>query len=442
MIEFSTTEFVLLTIALVVLLLLNAIFVATEFSLVKLRFTRFGSGKMEEAKQSKSISTLLENMSDSIKVVRLGITSSTIAMGFLLVPIVLAISSGSGITSLGLAMVVAAIIAVGVHFILGELTPRAIALQHPIQSLKISVPVVQFFRFISKPYAVFLNTASSLILRFLRIDPSLDLNVLDVEAQIRSIVSEGDELPELAENIVSNTLDLRKLVAHDIMIPRNQLRYFDTEDSIEENLKIARETGHTRFPLCEGDLDHCIGIIHIKDVFHTGQLAEKISLGDITRPMVRFSMDDPLERVLQVFLKQKKHFALLTDDFGGTVGAITLEDVLEELVGEIQDEFDKEEVMIKPQNEGYFNVNGLTPLHDVSEMLGIELKASEVSTFGGMITYELGRMPVQGEVFQIDRLEITASVIDERRVVMAKVKVIEPEEVESESSDEETTIET
>ncbi len=438
MIEFSTIEFVFLSVSVVVLLLLNAVFVATEFSLVKLRFTRFESEKMEEAKQSKSVSSLLENISDSIKVVRLGITSSTIALGFLLVPIVLALSANFGISSFRWAIVGAGVLGVGIHFILGELTPRAIALQYPVQSLKVSLPVVHVFRVLSKPYAAFLNAASGLMLRALRLDPTLDLNVLDVEAQIRSLVSEGDELPELAEHIVSNTLDLRKLVAHDIMIPRNQLRYLDTENPISKNLEIARETGHTRFPLCEGDLDHCIGIIHIKDVFHVGEEMEDIHLNAITRPMMRFSMDEPLERVMQVFLKQKKHFALLTDDFGGTVGAITLEDVLEEVVGEIQDEFDKEEAMIRDLGDGRFHVNGLTPLHDLGEVIGFELEAEEVSTFGGLVTYELGRMPRQGENFQVGSLEVTAAKIDERRVISATVKVAEQEEVDSKDSDEET----
>ena len=223
----------------------------------------------------------------------------------------------------------------------------------------------------------------------------------------------------MTESILSNAMDLRKRVAHDIMIPRNQLSFFDTEDSIEENLSVARETGHTRFPVCEGDLDRCIGIVHIKDVFRTGKSTQEIELHQLKRPISRFSTDEPLEAVLQEFLKQKQHFALLIDEFGGAVGAVTLEDVLEELVGEIQDEFDLDREMISQLGEKSFLIDGLTPLHDVAEEIGVELESEEVSTFGGFITLKLGRMPHLNEVFTIDRLQVTVGNVDDRRVIAA-----------------------
>jgi len=218
------------------------------------------------------------------------------------------------------------------------------------------------------------------------------------------------------------------------MIPRNQLRYFDLEDSIEENLKVAQSTGHTRFPLCEGDLDHCVGIIHIKDVFRMGKPPEEIDLRKLNRPMLRFSADDTLDVVLQGFLKQRKHFALLSDEFGGAVGAITLEDVLEELVGEIQDEFDSDLEMVRKIEKGYFLVDGLTPLHDLAESIGVELEAEEVSTFGGYVTFELGRMPKPNETIRIGCLEVTITNMDERRVIAATVRILKEEEAEAEEA--------
>ena len=417
---------------------MNAAFVATEFSLVKLRFTRFGTGQMKRAKESKPVAQLLERISDSIKVLRLGITMCTIASGFLLVPLALAAAQSLGwneTAQIRGSIAIAFAVAVCAHFVFGELVPRVVALNYPVTTLRISVPAFFVFRLLARPISAPLNGCSSLILRMLRLDPKSDLNLLDVEAQIRSLVSEGEELPEMAENIVSNALDFGKRVAHDIMIPRNQLRYFDLEDSIEKNLRIARETGHTRFPLCRGDLDDCMGIVHIKDVFRSGVDPEKLELTKIMRQMLRFSMDEPLERVMQVFLKQKKHFALLIDGFGGTVGAVSLEDVLEELVGDIQDEFDKEMEMVRELEDGLFLVDGLTPLHDVAEALGIELEAEEVSTFGGYITYGLGRMPRLNENFVIGPVEVTATNLDDRRVVAATVRLASPEEApESESA--------
>ncbi len=410
-----------------VLLALNAIFVGAEFSLVKLRFTRFGSGRMKEARESEQIAGLLEDMSGSIKMLRLGISMFSIGAAFLILPIAYSFTTDMGWAvgyelrvSIGLSL----LIAVVAHFVLGELVPRAVALQHPVNTIRWALPFVLIFRVLSRPLSVVLNFLSGLILRCFRLDPNLDLDLLDVEAQIRSLVNEGDELAAFSESIVNNALELRKRVAHDIMIPRNQLQYIDLEDTAAEQLEIARKTGHTRFPICNADLDNCVGIVHIKDVFRSGQEGIKVNWDKLKRPMITFSMDEPLEAVLQRFLKTRKHFALLKDDFGGTVGAVTLEDVLEELVGEIQDEFDKEESMVTETEGGTFEVDGLIALHDLADEIGIEISAEEVSTFGGYITYELGRMPKQDEEFRIKDLDIKVLAVDERRVLKAEIKVV------------------
>ncbi len=436
---FTSFELIVYGVLAAFLLTLNAIFVGAEFSLVKLRFTRFGTVKMKEAKQAPRIAALLDDMSGSIKVLRLGISICTLASAFLLVPLSFVLTHHLGWApgwELRFSILVSLLVAVCLHFVLGEVVPRAIAFQYPVPTVRWALPVVSLFRFLAAPLSALLNGASDLLLKALRLNPSLDMNLLDVEAQIRSMVDEGDALPSVAEGIVSNALELGKRVAHDIMIPRNQLQYIDLEDTIEENLELVRKTGHTRFPLCEGDLDHCIGIIHIKDVFRRGQEERRIEWTELRRPMIRFSMDEPLEIVLQRFLKTRKHFALLTDEFGGTVGAITLEDVLEELVGEIQDEFDRDEELISETEEGVYQVDGLTPLHDLAELIGIEIEAEEVSTFGGYITYSLGRMPRVGETMILGGLEIAVTEVDERRVLRANARVVSSEE-EEEATDEE-----
>ena len=427
-VNFSSNELILFGLAILVLLGMNAVFVATEFSLMKMRFTRFGTGKMDELKESKPVADLLENMSSSLKILRLGITLSTIVLGILFVPLVyagLASQEWFGEHPLGMAIVFGIVFSVSIGFIFCELIPRSIAMQAPIRTLQFTVPFVRIFQFIAQPLSNLFNAVSRMVLKVLRLDADSDLNLIDVESQIRSIVSNGDELPEVTESILNNVMDLRKRVAHDIMIPRNQLKFFDVEDSPDENLKVARETGHTRFPVCEGDLDQCVGIVHIKDVFRIGKSSEEIDLNEVKRPIARFSMDEPLESVLQGFLKQKQHFALLIDEFGGTVGAVTLEDVLEELVGEIQDEFDRDREMISKLGEDSYLVDGLTPLHDVSQEIGVELESEEVSTFGGFITVKLGRLPRLNEVFTIGNLEITAGSMDDKRVIAASINVLE-----------------
>lgn len=434
--EFTSSELIVYVGIALVLLVFNAVFVATEFSLVKLRYTKFGTSKMKEVQESKSVAGLIDDMGASLKVLRFGVSVCSVGIGFLLVPLALSFAQRiewAGGWELRLAIFLSFSVAVAAHSVLGELVPRALALQFPAQTIKGSVPLVSLFRIVAKPFYMPLNIASGLVLRILRLDPNQDLELLDVEAQIRSLVSDGEELPAMAESIVSNAIEFRKRVAHDIMLPRNQLQYIDLKDSISENLALVRKMGHTRYPMCEADLDHCVGIIHIKDIFRSGKDVQKIDWLKLKRPIIRFSMDESLEVVLQRFLKTKQHFALLTDEYGGTVGAVTLEDVLEELVGEIQDEFDREEDLVVEREGGVFEVDGLTALHDLSDDIGIELKAEEVSTFGGYLTYKLGRMPQSGESFRIGNLEIISTECNERRVLKASVRVLANSEIETDN---------
>lgn len=424
---------VLTTVLVVIALLgLNALFVATEFSLVKLRFTRFESEALEKARKSSAIAGMLDRMGVTLKVVRLGSTICTIGLGFVLVPLTVDLVQSTGTEWLAwevrFAMLISFTAAVALHFVIGELVPRAIALQFPVRTLKVTNWFVRITRLLVGPLLVVLGFGSDVILRLLRIDPSLDLNVIDVEAQIRSLVSDGMEMPPLAEKMLQNVLELRKRVAQDVLLPRNQIQFIDLEDDQATNIELTRKTGHTRFPLCEGDLDQCIGLVHIKDIFRSPLPDAQIDLRAIRREILRFSADEPIENVLQRFRRQKSHFALVTDEFGGTVGAITMEDILEELVGEIQDEFDREEPSMHELRKDVYQVDGLTPVHDVSDEIGVTIDAEDVSTFGGWITSELGRMPLVNETVVLARLEILVRAVDERRILMTEVTVLPPDE--------------
>ncbi len=421
------------------LLILNALFVAAEFSLVKLRYTRFNSESVDRAKEKAAVAKMLENLGQTLNVIRLGATICTVGLGFVFVPILLDILGGDNWeqTDGRLAMVVTLsfAIAVALRFTVGELVPRALALQHPVRTLKASAWLVFLSGFCFSPFLSLLNFGTKWLLRLFRIELSHHTEVLDVEAQIRSLVSDGEELPLLAEKIMNNVIAMRKRVAQDILLPRNQIQYFDLQDSIEENLELAKTSGHTRFPLCDGDLDNCVGVIHIKDLFRFRGDFTQIDLNKFKRNILRFSVDEPLENVLPRFLARRLHFALLVDEFGGTVGAITLENVLEELVGEIQDEFDREESLIRSVNESIFYIDGLAPVHDVSEAIGVEITSEEVSTFGGYITSELGEMPKLNEMVRLGRLEIVVSRIDERRIISTVVTVLKEDDEDDENGD-------
>jgi len=217
---------------------------------------------------------------------------------------------------------------------------------------------------------------------------------------------------------------MRELVVADVLLPRNQVKYFDLNQPLQENLKMAKESGHTRFPLCFGDLDRCIGLIHIKDLFRfTGDLS-RLDLRRLKRNMIRIDSEEPLETALTKLLSHRMHMALVIDEFRGTEGVLTLERILEQLVGEIRDEFDaEEEVLIKADLESdEAVVSGLTPLHEIEAAFEVELDTEEVSTIGGLVTSQLGRIPETGERIQLGSLDVEITGVDETRVVEVRIR--------------------
>lgn len=406
----------------------NALLVAADFSLIKLHFSRFEPQGTDGKEDARAVVRLLEDVNQTSRVIRLAINLVTVALGFALVaPLHLLGAALPWPEATRVAVVAAFLLAVFVHFLVGELVPRSLALNYPNQALRAAAALVHVLRFIFGPPVRLLTWISALLFRLVRVDAQMETNLLDAEVQIRSLLG-GEDVSPIMAKILKNTINLRKRVAHDILLPRNRIQYFDLTDSNAVNVEIARKTGHTRFPLCEGDLDKCIGLIHIKDIFRYRGDWHQVELRKFKRDILRFSLDDPLDVVLQKLLTQKLHMALVLDDFGGTVGAVTLEDVLEELVGDIQDEFDKEEELIQSLPEGGFLVDGLAPIHDVAESLQVEIDNPEVSTFGGYITSELGRMPRENASFALGRLKIQILKANEKRITSARVEVLPGED--------------
>jgi CBS domain containing-hemolysin-like protein len=253
------------------------------------------------------------------------------------------------------------------------------------------------------------------------------LNPLDIEVQLRAMGEDSSALPPMVRQILSQTLQFDDLVVQDILLPRNQVVILDTTKPLQENLDEARQVGHTRYPLCEGDLDHCDGIIHIKDIFRFRGDWDHINLETLKRPAVSFSTDETLAEVLPKMMRYKAHMALGKDEFGGVVGVVSLEKILETMVGEIQDEFDEEEQLITQCGKDTYRISGLAPLYDVEEELGIPAGGDEdeVSTFGGLLITKFGRIPKGGEEITFRGMQVLVVEADAKLVRMAEVQKLE-----------------
>jgi len=223
------------------------------------------------------------------------------------------------------------------------------------------------------------------------------------------------EVTPLGRELVFNVLDLRDRVVRDIMTPRGEIVYLDLEDDFETNVKKAIESRHTRFPLCRENLDNTIGLIHIKELLPMMRDPHP-DLLKIKRDLIPVPEMMPLEKLLKLFLGKHAHLALVVDEFGGTVGMVTMENVLEELVGDIQDEFDFEKEEFRKINANEFSVDGSLGLYELNDLAKLELESADVSTIGGYVTHLLGHLPKTGEQVKIDDYLVTVSQADSRRV--------------------------
>lgn len=412
-----------------VMLVLHAFLVMCEISLVKFRYRKPNEEQLEALSRMPGLSGLIENSDQTGRVVRFSKTLCTVAVGLFLMPLV---SDFFGFFQMEVdparwvIALVSLSLAVSVHFFFAEIFPRGLAMRDPSRAIRQSYRVVLGFKFLTYPLMLFFRVLKKALYRKLGVDVQDELNPLDVDVQIRAMGEDSSQLSGVVRKIVNRTLQMQELVVQDILLPRNQVVICDLDLEIQENLEIMKTSGHTRYPLCRGGLDDCIGLIHIKDIFRWREPVSEIDLMNLKRNVAIFPLETPLEEALERMLRAKFHMALAVDQFGGVVGVITLESVLEELVGDIQDEFDSEEDQIVQLGTGRrFRISGLTPIHDIEEALEINIENVEVSTFGGLITGELGHIPIRGENLSCYGLQITVDDVDDRRVIAATVEIKE-----------------
>jgi CBS domain containing-hemolysin-like protein len=262
------------------------------------------------------------------------------------------------------------------HVVLGELTPKSLAIRKSLATTLVICAPLHFFYILFKPAIWVLNgTANWLLKTLFRLEPASESELAHSEEELRHIVAESQKSKEVTEtekDILLNALALNDRCVRDVMTPRNQVVSLDEDDSFEANLKVAVDSKHTRYPLVEGHLDHSIGLIHIKDLLTlVGKPSADLRKIKRDLPMVPEMM--PIDKLLKFFLDKHVHIALAVDEYGGTVGVVTLDNVLEEIVGDIQDEFDQESEEFRRINDDEFVVEGTLNLYELAEKVGLEI---------------------------------------------------------------------
>ncbi len=431
--NFTTGELFWQACIVLFLVLLNAFFVAAEFAIVKVRGTQLDTLVEEGNATAKVARKALKNLDGYLSATQLGITLASIALGMVGEPYVARLIQPLmwklGVTSDPLITSVSIGIGYGVvtflHVVLGELMPKSLAIRKSLAvTLAVSAPL-HFFYIVFKPAIWILNgTANRLLKLFFRLDPASESEIAHSEEELRHIVAESQKSKEVTEtekDILLNALALNDRCVRDVMTPRNQVVSLDADDSFEANLKVAIDSKHTRYPLVEGHLDQAVGIIHIKDLLSLIGSPQP-DLRKIKRELHMVPEMMPIDKLLRFFLDKHVHVALAVDEFGGAVGIVTLDNVLEEIVGDIQDEFDHEVSEFRRINEHEFTVEGTYNLYELAEQAGVKLENDDVSTIGGYVTHLLGHLPQVGEKVTIEDYEVTTTKADLRRVLQLHFK--------------------
>ena len=413
-----------------VLVLLNGFFVASELAIVKIRGSQLDTLIEQGDARAKLTKHITMHLEAYISATQLGITLASLGLGWLGEPFLAHMIEPAfhlaGINAPAVVTTVSFILAFSLitflHIVLGELAPKSLAIRKLALWLS---PPLSFFYMLFRPIIGFLNRSANFLLRHVfKVEPPEDSERALTNEELRVILTESREAEEvsiLGEQLAVNALDLRHRVVRDIMTPRSDVILLDLEEPFDAELKKAIDSRHTRFPLCDGALDDSVGLVHIKDLLRMVHSGKK-DLKGIQRPIHHVSEMMPLEKLLNYFLGKHAHLAIAVDEYGGAVGIVTLDNVLEELVGSIHDEFDTQEEEITNIRDGEFNAEGTLALHDLAEEADLKFEETEVSTIGGYVTQMLGHLPVRGESVKIGDYVVTVTETDGRRILMLNFK--------------------
>lgn len=430
----DTLSTLLEIIAVLVLVLLNGFFVAAEFSLVKIRDTQLNGLVARGHRGAMRARHILRHLNSYLSATQLGVTVASLGLGWigepifhsLLAPLLRWLKVESLQAQHSVSFAVGFTVITFLHIVAGELAPKWFAIQRPLPvSLWASRPL-HWFYIASYPFNRTLNFTAQWLLRRLGIEPVNEAEIVHSEEELRLLVTASQDqagATALGRDIVLNALDLQRRIARDVLRPRQEIVFLSTDSTLAECLEVAEKSRYSRFPLCEqGDIDRTHGVIHIKDLYALRLKAQKgADLITAARKLIYIPETARLEKVLQMLLERKLHFAIVVDEYGGTVGMVTLENVLEELVGQIQDEFDAEKPLLHQIDTGTWDIDGALALHELTELTGQDLAEEGVSTVSGWVTHQLGGFPKTGDSLVLGQFNLQVEEMDDLRVARLKL---------------------
>jgi putative hemolysin len=414
----------------VALLLLNAFFVASEYALVTARRTRLRELEEAGSRRARAALAITANPPRFIAAMQLGVTGTSLAIGAIGEPVLARVFDPflAGVLAFGIAFLLITYL----HVVVGELVPKGFALGHS-ESIAIAVsgPVRMFF-FVFKPLIWVLQRSSDLALRALGLEPPGAEDTVYSEAELKMLLSRSADQGELQEDeqeMLYKVFDFADKEVADVMVPRPEVVALSVDLPPEECLAAVIESPYTRYPVYRDSLEHIVGILHVRDLFSAianGGL-RLIKVEELVRPAPMVPETKDLAAMLKEFRRTNQHMAIVVDEYGDMEGIVTLEDLLEEIVGEIEDEFDLPDETVERIDDGRIRVHGTFPIDDFNEQFGKEMPHEDFHTLAGFVFGQLGHGPHVGDEVVWDLLKFTVVDVDGARIEKLEVEFLEEE---------------
>ncbi|MBB5325290.1 CBS domain containing-hemolysin-like protein [Anoxybacillus tepidamans] len=433
--------FSLLMVAL--LIAITGFFVASEFAIVKVRVSRIDQLISEGNKRAIAAKKVISNLDEYLSANQLGITITSLGLGWLGEPtverILLPLFERFHVSP-SLANVLSFTIAFAsitfLHVVVGELAPKTLAIQKAEAiTLLTAQPLILFYK-VMYPFIWTLNTSARIVTSMFGLKPASEHELAHSEEELRLILSESYKSGEINQSeykYVNNIFRFDDRIAKEIMVPRKEIVALDIHHSVKEYLEIIKEEKYTRYPVIDGDKDHVLGLVNVKEVFTdlVANPSEEKTLKDYIRPIIQVIESIAIHDLLVKMQKERIHMAILVDEYGGTSGLVTVEDILEEIVGEIQDEFDVDETpMIQKIDDTHTIIDGKVLISEVNDLFGLSIDDTDVDTIGGWILTEHYDIKV-GDCVDIDGYSLKVLEMDGHHV-----KTIEVTKKEHEAENE------
>lgn len=411
------------------LIFITAIFVALEFAIVKTRPSKIEQLKEEGKKNTKHAYTIVTHVDEYLSACQLGITITALALGWIgepavthmLEPLIQNISFLPEASSRVISIVVSFAIVTYINVVVGELAPKTVAIQKSEHIVMIFAMPLVIFYYIMYPFIRLLNGSARLLLRMFGMKDAYASQQAHTEEEIKLLLSESfasGEINQRELNYVNNIFDFDERLSREIMLPRTKMDFIDLDDTRQEIIDEIVDSKHTRYPVMrDGDKDDIIGIVNIKE-YLIGSMKDKGErhIKDYIYPPLMVIESTPIHDLLLLMQRKRVHIAILLDEYGGTSGMVTIEDIIEEIVGEIRDEFDSEEISdIQIIGTDHYLVSGVVLVEDINELLGIEIEDDSIDSIGGwMLTqqYEIK----EGQVITYDNYIFKVSRMDGHQV--------------------------